>query len=256
MEVLVTGGTGFLGKVLVPILSSAGHNVRVMTRQNRPKLPASVSAIAGDLLTGDGLAAAMTDVEVVVHAASSAFRRTKATDVGGAKLVIEHAARLSDPPHIVFPSIVGIDDHPLPYYQAKLEAERLLGTSGIPHSIMRGTQFHVLMAFAFSKALRLPVAPIVKGWLIQPVDESEFASALADLVVAEPGGRVSDFAGPQVLSMGEMAEEYLSHGGRSVRLIGMPAVGGILKAYAAGNNTNPEAARGNVTWSQWLDRSR
>jgi len=255
MEVLVTGGTGFLGKVLVPMLA-ASHEVRVMTRRNRPDLPLNVSAIRGDLITGEGVRAAMGDAEVVIHAATNAVRRTKATDVGGMQRLIDEARNREDPPHIVFPSIVGIDDHPLPYYRAKLQAEQSLSGSGLPFSILRGTQFHVLMAFAFDRLLKLPIAPVVRGWLVQPVDESEFAGALSDLVGGSPRGRVGDFGGPQVLSTAEMATEYLNRKGRPARIIGLPPVGGILKAYASGANVDMDAAKGTVTWSEWLVENR
>ena len=254
VNVLVTGGTGFLGTVLIPRLIEAGHEVRVMTRRNRPELPHRVAAVSGDLISGDGLSAAVDGAEVVVHAASSAFRNTKATDVGGTKKLVDRALRSPNPPHIVFPSIVGIDDHPLPYYQAKAEAEMVIEASGVPHTVLRGTQFHVLVDHFLSRALRSPVVPIVKGWLVQPVDESEFAAEIVRLCADDPIGRAEDFAGPQVRTAAELAEIYMDKRGKRSRLVSAPVVGRTLQAYVDGKNTNPGAARGEITWEEWLDR--
>ncbi len=252
MNVLVTGGTGLLGSVLVPRLVEAGHDVTVFTRQERPVLPEGVEIRHGDLLDGSGVTAATEGSDMVIHAASNAFRRTNATDVGGTELLIDHLQHMADAPHLIYPSIVGIDDHPLPYYKAKLTAERRIVDSGLSHTILRATQFHVLMAKAFEKLLRFRAAPVIKGWLVQPVDEGEVAARLVDLVSTGPQGRVPDFAGPHVVSVGEMAEQYADHLNRKILLIGLPAVGRIPKAYVAGLNTNLDADLGSISWPEWL----
>src|ERR1043166_5836480 len=47
-EVLVTGGTGVLGRQLVPRLVEAGHSVRVLSRRESPILPPGVNTVQGD----------------------------------------------------------------------------------------------------------------------------------------------------------------------------------------------------------------
>ena len=49
MRVLITGGTGFVGQALCPRLAEAGHEVVVLSRQARPRLPPGVTTAVGRL---------------------------------------------------------------------------------------------------------------------------------------------------------------------------------------------------------------
>src|SRR6266581_2356849 len=102
MNVLVTGGTGALGRDLVVALRSAGHRTRVMSR--RPGTGADWAQ--GNLATGNGLDAAVADMDAVVHAASAAAQpwRLRATDVRGTRRLFE-AAKRAHVRHVVYISI-------------------------------------------------------------------------------------------------------------------------------------------------------
>ena len=146
MTVLITGGTGALGPHLVDAMSSAGHDVRVVSRQSSPPSAVpGVTWVAGDLASGAGLRAAVRNVDVVVHAASDP-RRARAVDVEGTRRLTQ-AARAAGVSHLVYVSIVGVDAIPLGYYQRKLEAEALVEASGVPWTILRATQFHSFVAY-------------------------------------------------------------------------------------------------------------
>src|SRR5687767_14879301 len=106
--VLVTGGTGTLGRALVARLHAGGEQPRVLSRRVGPGL------VTGDLDTGAGLEEALRDVSVVVHAASRHGR-----DVAGTQRLVAAARRVGADPHLVFVSIVGVDRVPLPYYREK-----------------------------------------------------------------------------------------------------------------------------------------
>jgi nucleoside-diphosphate-sugar epimerase len=73
-NIFITGGTGFLGRALVPQLLDAGHDVSVLTRDPR-RLPADfarrVRVVSGSLDDPNGYAAALAQAQVVVHAAKS-----------------------------------------------------------------------------------------------------------------------------------------------------------------------------------------
>ena len=141
--ILVTGGSGTLGRGVVARLLAAGHQVRVLSRRPRPAGgTATAEWVTGDLLCGDGLAGAVTGVEAIVHCAGDP-RRPRVDSNGTRNLL--RAARAAGAPHLVDISIVGVDRVPYRYYQAKLQAERLIQASGLPWTILRATQFHQLV---------------------------------------------------------------------------------------------------------------
>jgi nucleoside-diphosphate-sugar epimerase len=74
--ILVTGGTGALGTLVVARLRDAGHDVRALSRSDGERgagAPADgVRTVTGDLVTGDGIEAAVDGVEIIVHCAGTA----------------------------------------------------------------------------------------------------------------------------------------------------------------------------------------
>jgi uncharacterized protein YbjT (DUF2867 family) len=138
-EVLVTGGTGSLGRRVVDRLRDAGRGVRVLSRSERP------GTIKGDLLTGEGLERALEGVATVVHCASSPIRNSRRIDVGGTELLLRAAKRASVS-HFVYVSIVDVDRNPhYFYYRVKRDTERVIERSPVPWTILRATQFHEFM---------------------------------------------------------------------------------------------------------------
>jgi uncharacterized protein YbjT (DUF2867 family) len=146
--VLVTGGSGMLGSHLVDPLRERGHEVRVLSR--RP----GAGTHSGDLTTGEGVARGAAGAELVLHAASDT-RRWGKRDLQQTRTILE-ASR--DARHLLYTSIVGIDTIPFGYYRRKLACEREIAASRVPHTILRATQLHDLLAMALRAAGRLPIA--------------------------------------------------------------------------------------------------
>jgi uncharacterized protein YbjT (DUF2867 family) len=238
--VLVTGGSGTLGRCLTPILAERGHEVRVLSR--RPGAGTHV----GDLSTGLGLTEAAAGAELVVHAASD--RRLGRTDPGQTAnlLAVAESCR-----HLVYVSIVGVDAIPFGYYQAKLACERLVEASGVPSSTLRATQFHELLAMALRSVRRWPVVVAPMELVFQSVAAAEVAARVADLVEGEPRGRVADFGGPQVLSGWQIAGAWRARHGWPRSVLSVRPPGRVYRAFADGLHTCPEHADGRQTWAEF-----
>src|SRR5919202_6408630 len=99
-EILVTGGTGVLGRRVVDCLHDAGREVRVLSRSGRP------GTVRGDLSTGENLEAAVRGTDTIVHCASNPAK-SRQTDIAGTERLLQEAAR-ADVAHFVFISIVGV----------------------------------------------------------------------------------------------------------------------------------------------------
>ncbi len=252
MNVLVTGGTGALGRDLVVALRSAGHRARVMSR--RPGTGADW--VQGNLATGKGLDAAVADMEAVVHAGTAAAQpwRLRATDVHGTRRLLE-AAKRAHVKHFVYVSIVGMEGIAFPYYRAKLAAEAIVAEDIVPWSIQRATQFHTLMEIflgAFSRLPRLCAIPF--AWQFQPVDTRDVAARLVEVTAGRPAGRLPDFGGPEVRTFKSLAESWLKARQLDKRLVDMPMPIKFSRQVAEGRLLCPDNMEGKTTFEQYLVR--
>lgn len=243
-RILVTGGTGLLGRKVVERLARGGHGPRITSR--RPHPASDHDWVVADLKSGEGVREAADGTDVIVHCAT-AFSRGGEADI--ARTVVD-AARRADA-HLVYVSIVGVDRVPLPYYQGKLAAERVIEQSGAAHTILRATQFHDLLRVVFAGAAKSPVMP-VPAFRFQPVDAGEVAGRLAELAAGEPLGRAPDFGGPQVRHARELAGAFLRATGRRRLVLPVRAPGRIFRAYRDGGHLAPDHAVGTVTFEDYL----
>ena len=255
-RVLVTGGTGVLGRDLVRRLIGvgAGHTVRVMSRQAAP--PPELHGVewsVASLRSGRGLREAVAGVDVIVHAATSPFRQTHAVDVDGTRRLLTHAAA-ANVKHFIYVSIVGIDQIPLGYYRSKLAAEGIVARGSVPWTILRATQFHSLLDRQLTLLARFPLSLLPTDFRFQPVDAGEVAARLAEVAIHSPTGRVPDLGGPRVHTMGELARIWLDVRGLRRRIFHLPLPGRVAEGFRRGFNTAPAHADGKITWEEWVRR--
>lgn len=249
-RVLVTGGRGTLGSELVPRLQQNGYRVRITSRRARPdNLRRDLEWAQVAMETPAGWAAALADVDTVVHAASSPFKR--GADVEGTRHLLQYAAEGSVG-HIVYISIVGVDKKDWFYYEDKYESEQLIAQSGIEFSILRTTQFHDFVHRLLDEMfLRLPLGFLPRNWRMQPIDTGEVANLLLDAVQRGPGGRLPEAGGPQILSFDEMADVWMeAHGRRPVVHVPFPFLMG--RAFTTDHVLTPERRVGQRTWRDWV----
>lgn len=254
--ILVTGATGTLGREVVRQALGRNQNVRAYVREVEAALPEGVQAFPGDIRTGAGLLEATKGVDAIVHCATF-FDAGNITDLEGARHLIEAASK-SGSPHLVYISIVGIDQSKFSYFQGKLAIERMIERSGLPFTILRVTQFHdfvrkLIASFEDEKtsAIILPA-----GLRFQSIDASEVADALVTLATQPPVGRAPEMAGPEILSLEEMADTYkkIYRKPHVIRSETRPSESDFHDAFRSGSNLLSDRAVGRTAWEAFLRR--
>ncbi len=252
--ILVTGGTGTLGRLVVPRLRNAGCDVRVLSRHIREGAE-GIEFVTGDLATGEGIEAAVEGTEIIVHCAGSSK---------GDEDKARHLVRAASPAgarHLVHVSVVGTDRIPLAsgidramfgYFGSKLAAERAVADSGLPWTMLRATQFHDLILMAARQMARLPVIPVPAGFRFQPVDPGEVAARLVELALGTPGGLVPDMGGPRVYAAAALLRGYLRARRKHRPILPIWLPGKAARAFRAGANLAPDRAVGRRTWEDFL----
>lgn len=252
-SVLVTGASGVLGRVLVEQLGRAGYAVRAMSR-NLPAQPDTTDWVRADLATGAGLDAALAGIDTIVHAASQPGKQAEQVDVLGTQRLIEQAQQ-AGVRHIIYISIVGIDQIPFTYYQYKLAAEQIICQSALPWSIQRATQFPELIDGLLRRAARLPVLLLPTDFKAQLIDTADVARRLTAVVQDGPAGRLPDIGGPAVQTLAELARSWLAARGMQQPIVHLPLPGAVAQGFRQGRNCCPDQRFGTLTWASWLART-
>jgi uncharacterized protein YbjT (DUF2867 family) len=259
--ILVTGGTGTLGRLVVAGLRHAGRDVRVLSRGRRQggedlgEGGTDIEFVTGDLATGEGIDVAVAGTEIIVHCAGSAKG-----DEHKARHLVRAASR-AGARHLVYISVVGDDRIPIAsgvdramfgYFGSKLAAERIVADSGMPWTTLHASQFYDLTLMTAQQMAKLPLIPIPAGFRLQPIDAGEVAARLVELALGTPAGLVPDMAGPRVYEMAELLRGYLRAVGKHRPLIPVWLPGKAARALRAGANLAPDRAVGHRTWEEFL----
>ena len=248
-RVLVTGGTGRLGRVLLERADPAEFAFRILSRRPSPGGNRHQWA-TGDLTSGAGLALAVAGVDAIVHLASNPAR--PADDVEAAQHLVNVAAQ-AGVKHLLFVSIIGADRVPYPLYQHKVAAENVIARGPVPWSILRAAQFHTFVDELLRSAAGVPlVMPVPSGVRVQPVAESDVADRVLAALRTGPGQRLRDFAGPEILPARTVAREWKRARRVHKPVIPLPFPGRVFAALRAGRNITTDADRGAITWAAWL----
>ena len=253
--ILVTGGTGRLGRHVVSRLRDDGRDVRVLGRHSHLAAD-GVEFISADLATGEGIEPALRGVDTIVHCAGSARG-----DEDKARNLVRAALR-TGAPHLVYISVVGADRIPVVssvdrmmfgYFASKLAAERVLAESGLPWTTLRATQFYDLFLTVAEQMTKLPVMPVPAGFRFQPIDEREVAGRLVELALDAPAGLVPEMGGPRIYDVADLLRAYLQTTGKHRMMVPVPIPGDSARAIRAGANLAPDRAVGRQTWEEFLE---
>lgn len=244
MEIVVTGGTGFVGRELVRFLGREGHRVRRVRRPSRvPQghrersvpsgLVGSVTDCIVDPLDTDSLAAAMAGAGAVIHlvgiiseGGSQTFERAH---VQTTRSVLQ-AAHVAEVPRFLHMSALGTRaGAPSRYHATKWEAETLVRTSDLAWTIFRPSMIYGPedgFTRLFARLSRFsPALPLIGGGrnLLQPIAVEQVAQAFGRALTAPLAvGATFDLGGDERRSFRELLREILAALGRRRLLVPVP----------------------------------
>ena len=200
MKIVVIGGTGLIGSKVVSKLRGLGHEV------------IAASPAGGiNTITGEGLAEALTNTDIVVDLANSPSFEDNAVmeffrTAGANLLAAEIKAGVK---HHVALSIVGVDlMQESGYMRAKKVQEDLIRQSGVPYTIVRSTQFFEFLAGIANQATEGDVVHI-SDVQFQPIAAEDVATFVSEAALKTPINGVTEIAGPERSTMPEIVTRYL-----------------------------------------------
>src|ERR1700680_4943435 len=161
-RVLITGGTGRIGRPVVARLSDTGCDLRVLSH-TREGVIDGVEYVRADLVTDDGTAAAVRGAEIIVHCAGApSFTQDQAMTV----TLIGAPRPLTPAPHLVKISVVGANRVPVGsgvskamfgYFESMRATEHAVEGSGLHWTMLRATQFFDAVLVVGRAMAHLPV---------------------------------------------------------------------------------------------------
>ena len=261
----VAGGTGQVGHEFVRLALLAGYQVSVLSRNVPPvgsaKHHDGATYFAGDVTSGDGLAAAVAGADVVIDCLEGQFGKAQKqfADGGGRLLAAAHLAGVRK---AVALSIINCDLSSFSYYASKAAKERKYAESPLKTVVVRSTQFHGLVARIFAAGAKVRLIPTFKAVRLQSIAPADVAAALLEAAVGESRDNsyaehlVVTIAGPETLAMREMAESWKSVVGSRGRIIELPLPGPMGDFLRAGHNLSSEQPYGTETFVSWLEKHR
>jgi uncharacterized protein YbjT (DUF2867 family) len=224
--ILVTGGTGFVGQVLIRHLVSMGFQVRTLLRpsSDSPKLPrgVAVEAVICGLKDERGLRAALKGVEVVFHLAGAERKGSQAdlmgVDIEGTRTIASVAAD-AGVERFFYLSHLGADRaSAYPVLKSKAIAESYITHSGVPYTIFRsamlfgpGDQFTTELVRMLRISPGIFLLPGDGSSLLQPLWVEDLVTCMAlSIEDSTMAGQIYAVGGPEFLTFRHIVEMLMA----------------------------------------------
>jgi uncharacterized protein YbjT (DUF2867 family) len=246
-KIAVAGATGRVGHHVVDVLQARGYDVVPMSRSQ-----------GVDVITGDGLAAALAGVECIIDAATgpSPEQEPATTFFTTAARNLQEAGQQAGVRRMVLVSIIGTDRFTHGYGAAKLAHEQVTLAGPIPARVLRAAQFHEFVPLLMEWGTQGDVA-YVPRMRVQSVAARTVAESVADLATAPEAGSFGapfpEVAGPREESLVEMATLLAARRGYPAKVEGVtdPADRDGLNE-SGGLLPGPGATLAGPTFEEWL----
>lgn len=242
--ILVSGGSGFIGRAVVRALNEAGYSVRLLLRPRRqtPPLPRGIPVEVALTSLGDrrGLQAALQRVRAVIHLASSEWEGTSADlsgDVEGTRALAEVAADVGVEHFIYLSHLGAASGSAFPVMRAKGLAEEHIRRSGVPFTIIRsaivfgaGDHFTVPLTRLLRRTPFIFPVPAMRT-VLQPLWVEDLAACLTwTLSMPELRGQRLEIGGGEYFSVEETLRIMLQRLRLNRRLypISLPALRALI----------------------------
>lgn len=245
-RIAVAGATGRVGRHIVDVLRERGHDVVAMSR-----------ATGVDVLTGAGLAEALTGVTGIIDASTGPSPEQEAATRFFTTAVdnLTRQGQLAGVRRLVVVSIIGIDRLTTGYNMAKLAHEQAALAGPVPARILRAAQFHefVDQLMAWGRQGDVCYLPRMRTQLIAA---RTVAEALVDLAVdaTADAGPVAEIAGPRPETLADMAALLVARRGDRVRIEAVDDPTNPDNDLIAGGALlpGPHATLAGPTFAEWV----
>ena len=246
MEILVAGGSGFLGAEITRVLAAGGHAVTVMSR-SAPVAPIpGTSWVQGDVTDPESLVIPVSGKDIVVDAVQVpnypmedpkrgyTFERI---DFGGTKNLVDAAKAGGVRQFIGLSGMGAAEDAPYHWLRFKWQEEQYIAAAGIPFTIFRPSWIYGARDVSLNRFLGfarwLPFVPVVGDgkMRINPLYVGDLAAHVLAAVANERAmGQVFELGGPQVMTMDDIIRTALRVTGKRRFLFHQPKP--LMKAVA------------------------
>lgn len=236
-EIAVIGATGFVGRHVVAHLQARGHRIRAVSRagRRRPEWGAGVEAMAGDVVTGDGIETTLRGADAVVHLVAipreGGGRRFDEVNVRGVGRVLA-AMQAAGVDRIVHLSVLGVTDDPaFRYLHSKWRGEELVRDSDRAWVVLRPSLmfgegdgfFHLIKVTLTWWSPGIIVIPGAGDARFQPLSVDDLAIAIERSILDEGrAGSIYELGGPEYVTYRQIVDRVMEATGKRRLKLNMP----------------------------------